>query len=94
MGGEAGVRGSASSTGGSDYSANNMSPPINHSGMSDAGLSSYSSSGHAGGIRSNSTFNSSSNPSKGSSKGKNRPNAGKKYDYFYNKVEKIHTITK
>ena len=86
MGGEAGVRGSASSTGGSDYSANNMSPPINHSGMSDAGLSSYSSSGHAGGIRPNSTFNSSSNPSKGSSKGKNRPNAGKKCILLLNEI--------
>lgn len=77
MGGDSGVRGSASSTGGSEYSANNISPPINHSGMPDAGLSNYSSSGHVGGIRTNSTFNSSSNPSKGSSKGKNRPNAGK-----------------
>ena len=82
MGGESGVRGSASSTGGSDYSANNMSPPINHSGMSDAGLSSYSSSGHAAGVRSNSAFNSSSNPSKSTSKGKNRPNAGKEFSHF------------
>ena len=83
MGGESGVRGSASSTGGSDYSANNMSPPINHSGMSDAGLSSYSSSGHAGGVRAGSAFNSSSNPSKGTSKGKNRPNAGKLLKHFF-----------
>ena len=73
--GDPGVRGSASSTGGSDYSANNISPPISHSGMADSGLSNYSSSGHA--IRTNSAFNSSSNAAKGSSKGKNRPNAGK-----------------
>ena len=77
MGGDPVVRGSASSTGGSDYSANNLSPPINHSGISDAGLSTYSSSGHMGAIRPNSTFNSSSSTSKGSSKGKNRPNAGR-----------------
>ena len=76
MSGDPGVRGSASSTGGSDYSANNISPPINHSGMSDAGLSNYSSSGHVGAIRPNSAFNSSTNTSKGSAKGKNRPNAG------------------
>ena len=64
-----GVRGSASSTGGSDYSVNNSSPPINHSALADP----YSSSGHVGAIR-NSSYNSSA---KGSSKGKNRPNAGK-----------------
>ena len=74
--GDSGVRGSASSTGGSEYSVNNLSPPISHSGLADSGLSTYSSSGHVGAIRTNSSFNSSSNTSKGSSKGKNRPNAG------------------
>ena len=70
---DSGVRGSASSTGGSDYSVNNSSPPLNHSSLTDPGLSNFGSSGHVGAIR-NSPFNSSN--SKGS-KGKNRPNAGK-----------------